>query len=624
MKGGQSVLSDRTSRALEGVSGAIRSGAKVKKLHKIMRNHEDLWLTAYARIQSNRGALTRGVDDNTLDGFGMGRLQDLMASIRDGSYRPKPVRRMYILKNPKNPNGKKRPLGIPTGNDKLVQEVARTLLEIIYEPIFTDRSHGFRPSRSCHTALREIVDSWKGTKWICEVDIKGYFDSISHEKLISILEAQIDDKAFIKLIELFLKAGYLENWKYNATYTGTPQGGVISPILANIYLHELDKFMDEKIRAFNKGKRRKPNKEYRALIYQIGRRREFIRQHGETHEKSVIYLAEMEELSKKLRTLPSVDMHDPEFKRLHYVRYADDFLIGVIGTKEETTQIMADVTDFVEKSLKLTVSREKSRLGALDKGALFLGYGVTARIMPKQMKCKVGTAAGRDVYATKRTVTSHIHLSVPEDRIRNFAQKCGYGTYDTGLKDIRARIMMTNLSDFEIVSKFNSELRGFANYYSLAPKYYLNKLEWMAHISLYKTLGRKHGETWAKWFRRIRNDGRSLRFEKNGEINYLRVYSLIDRRKSDIPMNVDKKPNLFNFDGRSELLTRLGANRCEYCGDENGPFEIHHVRKLKDISKGTGAWMKLMIQRKRKTLVLCKTCHTDLHRGTLSDNRFAA
>ncbi|WP_045543111.1 group II intron reverse transcriptase/maturase, partial [Acetobacter tropicalis] len=120
-------------------------------------------------------------------------------------------------------------------------------------------------------------------------------------------------------------------------------------------------------------------------------------------------------------------------------------------------------------------------------------------------------------------------------------------------------IMMTNLSDFEIVSKFNSELRGFANYYSLAPKYYLNKLEWMAHISLYKTLGRKHGETWVKWFRRIRNDGRSLRFEKNGEIDYLRVYSLIDRRKSDIPMNVDKKPNLFNFDGRSELLTRLGA-----------------------------------------------------------------
>ncbi|WP_201785441.1 reverse transcriptase/maturase family protein, partial [Acetobacter tropicalis] len=183
------------------------------------------------------------------------------------------------------------------------------------------------------------------TKWICEVDIKGYFDSIDHEKLVSILETQIDDKAFIKLIALFLKAGYLENWKYNATYTGTPQGGVISPILANIYLHELDKFMDEKIRAFNKGKRRKPNKEYRALIYQIGRRREFIRQHGETHEKSVIYLTEMEELSKKLRTLPSVDMHDPEFKRLHYVRYADDFLIGVIGTKEETTQIMADVTD---------------------------------------------------------------------------------------------------------------------------------------------------------------------------------------------------------------------------------------------------------------------------------------
>ncbi|NVN38776.1 RNA-dependent DNA polymerase [Komagataeibacter swingsii] len=618
------MLSDRTKKALEGVSTAIRSGAKARKLYKIMRNHDDLWLTAYARIQSNRGALTRGVDGNTLDGFGMGRLQELMASMRDGSYRPKPVRRTYILKDPTNPKGKKRPLGIPTGNDKLVQEVARILLETIYEPIFTDRSHGFRPGRSCHTALREIVDGWKGTKWIGELDIKGYFDNIDHEKMVSILEARIDDQAFINLIELFLKAGYLEDWEYNATYTGTPQGGVISPILANIYLHELDEFMEEKMKAFNKGKRRKPNKEYKALVYQIGRRREFVRQHGETHGKSAGYLAEMEEMSKRLRTLPSVDMHDPGFKRLHYVRYADDFLIGIVGTKEEATQVMGEVTDFVEGSLKLTISREKSRLGALDKGAEFLGYGITARIMPKQMKCKVGTAAGRDVYATKRTVTSHIHLSVPEDRVRSFAQKHGYGTYDAGLTDIRARTRMISLSDFEIVSRFNAELRGFANYYSLAPKYYLNRLEWMAHISLYKTLGRKHDETWGKWFQRMRNDGRSLRFERNGEIDYLPVYSLKDRKKAEIHMDTDKKPNLFLYSSRSELLRRLSANRCEYCGDEDGPFEIHHVRKLKDVSKGTEKWKKLMIQRQRKTLVLCKPCHVDLHRGSLPDNRYAA
>lgn len=316
-----------------------------------MRNHEDLWLLAYSRIQSNRGALTQGVDTNTLDGFGMARLQELMASMKDGSYRPRPVRRTYILKNPKNPAGKKRPLGIPTGNDKLVQEVARNLLETIYEPIFSDRSHGFRRGRSCHTALKDIVSTWKGTKWVCEIDIKGYFDNIDHEKLIGFLEARIDNKAFIDLIKMFLKAGYLEDWRYNATYTGTPQGGVISPILANIYLHELDMFMESRIAAYNNGVRRKPNKEYRVLICRIGYRRKFVRQHGETHAKSAAYLAEIDAMMDTLKTLPSLDMHDSGFRRLHYVRYADDFLIGVVGPKEDATQIMDEVKDFVEKSL---------------------------------------------------------------------------------------------------------------------------------------------------------------------------------------------------------------------------------------------------------------------------------
>jgi group II intron reverse transcriptase/maturase len=223
------VLADRTIRALEGISKASRSGARAKKLHKIMRVSEDLWFHAYARIQANRGAITPGVTGNTLDGFGRERVLALRASLRDGTYRPSPVRRTYILKDPTNPAGKKRPLGIPTGDDKLVQEVARTLLEAIYEPVFSDRSHGFRPGRSCHTALTQIVASWKGTKWVCELDIKGYFDNIDHEMLLTVLEKRIDDRTFLDLIRLFLRAGYLEDWKYHATYSGTPQGGVVTP-----------------------------------------------------------------------------------------------------------------------------------------------------------------------------------------------------------------------------------------------------------------------------------------------------------------------------------------------------------------------------------------------------------
>lgn len=618
------MLSDRTITALEGISKASRSGARAKKLHKIMRGSEDLWLHAYARIQSNRGAITRGTTGNTLDGFGRERVLTLMTSLRDGTYRPVPVRRTYILKDLTKPNGKKRPLGIPTGNDKLVQEAARILLEAIYEPVFTDRSHGFRPGRSCHTALRQIVDSWKGTKWVCELDIKGYFDNIDHEVLLGILEKRVDDRAFLELIRSFLKAGYLEDWKYHATYSGTPQGGVISPILANIYLHELDEFMEGRIEAFNKGKRRKPDKAYKALTYQLGWRRQFLRKHGAAHTRAEKLLPEIAEMSERLRTMPSVDMHDPGFKRLHYVRYADDFLVGIVGTKDEAVRMMAEVKGFVEGPLKLTISAEKSRLTALEDGLEFLGYGVTSRREDKQLKCVVGRAEDRVVHAVKRTITSHIHLSVPTERVRAFAQKRGYGTYDAGPNDIRARLPLLAQSDFEIVSQFNAELRGFANYYALAPKFYLNHLEWMAHTSLYKTLGRKHDEEWAKVFRRMWTvNGRALIYTQDGREKRLRVFRLKGRTQPDPRFSPDKPPNLFKYSSRSELLQRLSAEKCEACGTEDKPFEVHHVRKLADIAKDASRWSRLMSARRRKTLVLCRPCHIDLHRGTLPDRRHA-
>lgn len=618
------MLSDRTVKAMEGIGKASRSGARAKKLHKVMRGSEDLWMQAYARIQSNRGAITRGATGNTLDGFGRERVLALMASLREGTYRPTPVRRTYIPKDPTKPDGKKRPLGIPTGDDKLVQEVARTLLEAIYEPVFTDRSHGFRPGRSCHTALRHVVDSWKGTKWVCELDIKGYFDSIDHEVLLGVLEKRIDDRAFLDLIRLFLRAGYLEDWKHHATYSGTPQGGVISPILANIYLHELDEFMEGRIAAFNKGNRRKPDKAYRALIYQIGWRRKILREQGETHARATALAADIAEMSERLRTMPSVDMHDPGFKRLHYVRYADDFLVGIVGTKADAAEAMAEIRGFVENTLKLTISEEKSRLSALEDGVEFLGYGVMARREGKRTKCVVGTAEGHTVHATRRTITSHIHLSVPRERVKAFAQQRGYGTYDAGPNDIRARLPLFPLSDFEIVSQFNAELRGFANYYALAPKYYLNHLEWMAHTSLYKTLGRKHDEGWVKVFRRMWTPtGRALIYNHEGKERQLRVFRLKDRTRLDPSRSPDRLPNLFKYSSRSELLRRLSAEKCEACGTEDEPFEVHHVRKLLDVAKTATRWNRLMIERRRKTLVLCRPCHVDLHRGTLKDRRYA-
>lgn len=184
---------------------------------------EDIYYIAYQKLYSNKGAGTKGVDNDTADGFGNKYVESLISELRNNTYEPKPVRREYI----KKANGKLCPLGIPSFRDKLLQEVIRRFLEAIYEPAFSDCSHGFRPNRSCHTALRQTLPYFKGARWFIEGDIKGCFDNINHEKLIEILQRKIKDSKFINIIRSFLKAGYLEDFRYNQSYSGTPQGGLI-------------------------------------------------------------------------------------------------------------------------------------------------------------------------------------------------------------------------------------------------------------------------------------------------------------------------------------------------------------------------------------------------------------
>jgi RNA-directed DNA polymerase len=258
-----------------------QQGKRINGLFRLMENPE-LWIQAYAKINPNKGAMTKGVDNSTMDGFSTERVANLIELLKEGRYHFKPVRRVYIPKA----NGKKRPLGVPTADDKLVQEVVRTLLEQIYEGIFSRNSHGFRPQRSCHTALKQIQRSWKGTKWIVEVDIQGFFDNIDHRIMIRLLEKRIDDRRFINLIKAMLRAGYLENWVYHATHSGTPQGGIISPILANIYLHELDEYMEERKQEFDKGMIRPKDKEYIRYSSLIKGRRSKIRKMMENGRKA--------------------------------------------------------------------------------------------------------------------------------------------------------------------------------------------------------------------------------------------------------------------------------------------------------------------------------------------------
>lgn len=611
------MLSERTSSALAGISKAtLKDGVRVKHLFRIMTHYPDVWMRAYANIYANRGATTKGVDDNTLDGMSQERVSHLIQLLKDGHYEPKPARRTYIPKA----NGKMRSLGIPTGDDKLVQEVVRILLEGIYEPVFSSHSHGFRPNRSCHTALRDISDHWKGVKWIVDMDIKGFFDNIDHDVLIGCLELKIDDPKFIGLIRQFLKAGYLDEWKFHETYSGTPQGGIVSPILANVVLHELDQFAGEKQRAFNQGTRRQSDREYRLLTKQVAHWRiriDILRKRGAFDFMIDELRDRIRKLEDERRNLPVYVMDDENYRRLHYIRYADDFAIGLIGSRKEAEQVYQEIGQFLREKLKLEVADEKSGIRSIKAGFGFLGYHLYQDVNNDRVrKVKAGaTKDGRTTYRKFRSLRSQIWLQAPKEKVWAFCRRKGYLKGD----EPQCRPYLLNLSDYEIISTYNAEMRGLANYYAMAPKRSLRILEWAGLTSLFKTLAAKHKTTSARLFSKMKvADEHILRYQQNGQPRVLKVFKL--KHRTDVPLHVDREPITIPFGSqRSELVERLNASQCEYCGKTGGFFEVHHIRKLKDIQdkKNKAAWEIRMIARRRKTMILCIECHDLLHAGKL-------
>ena len=284
-----------------------RKGLPCMQLYRQMFN-EDLYLLAYGNIYSNDGAMTPGVGEETADGMSEAKIEQITGLMRREKYRFSPARRVYIPKK----NGRLRPLGMPTWSDKLVGEVVRLLLEAYYDPQFSDSSHGFRKSRGCHTALREIGSTWTGTTWFIEGDISDCFGSLDHDILLGIMAEKIHDNRFLRLMRHMLKAGYLEEWEYHDTLSGVPQGGTVSPILSNIYLDKLDKFVEQElIPQYTRGGRRRLNPEYNRTAMRLKR----TRKRGDR--------AEARDLLKQLRTLPRDDPMDPGYRRLKYTRYAD-------------------------------------------------------------------------------------------------------------------------------------------------------------------------------------------------------------------------------------------------------------------------------------------------------------
>ena len=600
-------------KVLNGLSTHSRNGDyRFERLYRILFNRE-MYAVAYQKIYANEGNMTAGSDGQTIDGLSLERIDTLIEALKDESYQPAPSRRTYIQKKKKVG---KRPLGIPSFNDKLVQEVMRMILENIYEGGFEDTSHGFRPGRSCHTALLKIQTQFTGVKWFIEGDIKGFFDNINHNVLIRILEKRIADERFLRLIRKFLKAGYLEDWQFHNTYSGTPQGGIISPILANVYLDEFDKFMSEYASGFSKGAEKRRNPEYRLLEVKRGKLVKMLNADIDEAERIRI-VAEIREVEKERNTVPYCLAIDPDYRRMKYVRYADDFLIGIIGSKQDCDKIKEDLKEYLTDNLMLELSDDKTLITNAQKPARFLGFDVYVRKSNLSKRDSMGRL--------KRDYGSRIVLSVSTETIRRklLDYKAMKLTYVNG-KEVwkpKARYNMKDSDDLEILDKYNSEVRGFANYYSIANNSaILHHFKYIMEYSMYKTFCTKYRTKIPKLLEKYRHDKDfCVRFKTKDGQERVRVFYNEGFKRKTVARTAacDNQPDDRKFMSDTSLMDRLKARKCEYCGAENVPLEMHHVRKLKNL-EGKTFWERLMIARKRKTLAVCRDCHVKIHSGKLT------
>ncbi len=578
-----------------------KRGLPLERVYRLLFNPA-LYLKAYGKIYRNDGALTPGTTPETVDGMSRAKIEAIIEALRDERYHWTPTRRVYIEKKRST---KKRPLSMPSFSDKLLQEVMRLILSAYYEPQFSPSSHGFRPGRGCHTALSEIYHKWVGTKWMVEGDIAGCFDALNHSVLVSILSEKIHDGRLLRLIEGLLKAGYLEEWRYHATYSGSPQGDILSPLLANVYLDKLDTFVETiLVPAYTRGERRRINPPYGALQRQESE----LRKRGE--------MEQAEALHRQKQLLPSLDPCDPGYRRIRYLRYADDWLIGWSGPRSEAEEIKRQVGAFLKETLHLTLSEEKTLIThARTHPAKFLGYNIV-----------VLNNNHKHDWRGHRSINGQIGLKVPRQVI---AEKCQ--PYLQRGKPIH-RKERTEDTVYSILVQYQQEFRGLAEYYQLAVnRYQLNRLKWVMERSLVATLAHKLHITVAQVYDRYQTTietpegprkGLQVTVEREGKrplIARWGGFSLARNRKAVLH---DSLP--WTWGDRSELEKRLLADTCELCGSHQD-VEVHHIRALKDLHKPgqqeRPLWMLKMAARRRKTLVVCRACHNDIHAGRANGKR---
>jgi group II intron reverse transcriptase/maturase len=581
-----------------------------RELYRLLYS-EELYVVAYERIKSKPGNMTPGADGETLDGFSLGTIREIIHEMRTEQFHFKPVRTTYIPKA----NGKMRKLGIPCVRDKVVQEALHMILEAIYDSpqgaYFSDASHGFRPDRSCHTALREFRGKWVAVNWIIEGDIHACFDELDHHVLVTTLKKKIHDERFINLIWKLLNAGYMDlHGTRKDSLIGSPQGGIISPILANVYLHELDEFVKDLQVRLEKGKEKQDNPEY----LRLSRRKGYFLKRGETRSKA------FKQLVKRMRAIPSRQVNDPEYIRIKYLRYADDWIIGLCGSRSLAESIKQEIKTFLSNRLKLSLSDEKTHItNARTEEAFFLGTTLTigqgkeAKI--KHQKNRLGQSFKRRSTGWNTVMKAPLPKLIKRLSDRGFCTKEG---------EPISKAAWVYLDMDQILQLYSSVNRGIQNYYRFTDNWrHLGRIQYILEFSLAKTLAHKYQISVPKVFKRfgkgfpitIEGKGgkadREVRFSLNHDWTKQRD-AFYNGKHTDI--------DLVHTWRAMRSRSKLGKPCCT-CGETMEQIVMHHVRHIRKLShkqEATG-FNRILRAINRKQVPVCKTCHGKIHRGEYDD-----
>jgi group II intron reverse transcriptase/maturase len=572
-------------------------------LYRLMYE-EDLYKIAYERIKSKPGNMTPGTDRKTLDGFSLQEIQHIIHLMRTEHFHFHPVQTTFIPKA----NGKMRKLGMPSTRDKIVQEVIHMILEAIYDSpygaYFRPTSHGFRPHRSCHTALKEIRENWSATNWLVEGDVQACFDDISHQILVDILRKKITDERFISLIWKLLKAGYLNTrGERKDSLAGTPQGGIASPILSNVYLHELDMFVEGLQATREKGKMKKPNPTYRAIVAQ---RRRLIAK-GMTKTKA------FRVLSQQMRSLPSQMEHDPGFIRIKYLRYADDWLIAVSGSHALAQEIKQEIKTFLKDHLKLALSEEKTRIThAKTEEAFFLGTTICMGSKGRSKQVTMTNASGR--MFKRRSTGWETIMKAPILRLVKRLHERGFCT---PLGEPTAKYGWAYLDVDQIISLYSSVNRGIQNYYRFADNWkHLSRIQYILEFSLAKTLACKYNTTLSHVFKRYGKPIHTTLIGSGGKERTVTFYLNHDWGKNRDAFH-EETPAIDLVQSNAWLRTRSKLGKACCICNETGQTVMHHVRHVRKLSdkREPRGFNRILRALNRKQIPVCTKCHGKIHRG---------